>query len=83
MYKKEKIIRNISEYSDSVVLSCFTKKSAGLSVKFIPTDEDGWYIDVIKYRTKIGTIVSVSTILEKDINTWENIYIKDEFTKTL
>jgi len=83
MFKKEKVIRSISEYSDLNVMSSLTKKSAGLTVQFIPTDEDGWYIDVIKYRTKTGVIVSISTILDKDMSTWENIYLKDEFIKTL
>lgn len=38
---------------------------------------DKWFIDVKKVKKKTDKLMSVSTILRKDIDTWVNIYQKE------
>lgn len=40
-------------------------------------NNDKWFIDVKKIKNKTGKLMSISTILRKDIDTWINIYKKE------
>jgi hypothetical protein len=75
--KKEKL-GNISKYNTKKIIC--TLPSNGLhSVSFIGTDEDNWFVDVVKYKTKSGIIQESCMIVAKDIPRWREIYRGEGF----
>jgi len=71
-YKKEveKIVKNISEFSDYKEIAKFTKPRSPRSLIFLTKDPEEWFIDVIYYKTKSGEVIKENCIIAKDLSDW-------------
>jgi len=72
MRKKEKVERHISEFTDWKLQFTLTKPKGLLSVGFYVSPEDSWFLEVVTYKTKSGSISETSMIIEKDAATWKS-----------
>ena len=69
--KKEKVVKNISEYTAYKELLRMKKKTRSPhSLVFLCDDPEGWFINCVQYRTKSGVVVHDDYIIEKDMPGW-------------
>ena len=80
---KEKTSGNIKDYLTSKVLHILSKPHSPQTIKFIEDPYDSWFVHVITYKTKAGSIVDSNMIIAKDIEDWTNLLIHNgyEFKK--
>jgi len=67
---EEKVIKNISEFSDYKEIAKFEKPRSPRTLVFLTNDPDEWFIDIIYYKTKSGIVTTEEYIIAKDLPDW-------------
>jgi len=67
--------KNISEFSHFKKIKTYKKKGSPHTLEFLTIDPEGWFIDVVRYKTSSGEVVADHLIIEKDIPTWESFHM--------
>lgn len=77
---KERISsKNVALFKDAKVLKTMKKEGSYDTIGFFSFYKDDFMIEVVKYKTKKGTLVEHNTIIEKDMKRWIEIYEKEGF----